>query len=75
MSTGVTVLIVAVVVIAIAVVVALVLRSKRQRESSTNMGLPDLGSLSTEGLDKTHASNPPAQPEKHEQSERPERRT
>jgi preprotein translocase subunit SecG len=75
MSTSATVLIVAVVVIAIAVVVALVLRSKSQRSSSASMGLPDLGSLSTEGLDKTHASNTPGQPEKHEQSERPERRT
>jgi hypothetical protein len=52
------VLIVAVVVIAIAVVVALVVRSKRQRQSSTTMGLPDLGALSTEGLDKEHTSSP-----------------
>jgi preprotein translocase subunit SecG len=73
MSTGVTVLIVAVVVVAIAVVVGLVLRSKRQRGGSANMGLPDLGSLSTEGLDKTHASTPPEQPRQSQRSDQSER--
>lgn len=61
MSTGVTVLIVVVVVIAIAVVVALVVRSKRQRQHPTSMGLPDLGALSSDGLDKEHTSSPTAE--------------
>ena len=56
MSTGVTVLIIAIVVIAIIVVIALVRRSKKQQKP--HMGLPDLGALSTDGLDKQHASAP-----------------
>lgn len=57
MSTGTVVLIVAIVVIAIAVATALVVRSKRQRRRTTAMGLPDLGALATDGLDKTHTSS------------------
>lgn len=63
MSTGVIVLIVAIVVIAIAVVVALLVgRSKRRAQRSTSMGLPELGALSTTGLDKEHASGPAEHP-------------
>jgi hypothetical protein len=58
MSTGVTVLIIAIVVIAILVIIALVSRSKKQQKP--HMGLPDLGALSTDGLDKQHASAPHA---------------
>ncbi len=59
MSTGVTVLIIAIVVIAIVVVIALVSRSKKQQKP--HLGLPDLGALSTDGLDKQHASAPRTQ--------------
>ena len=67
MSAGATIAIIAVVVIVIAVIVALVVRSKKQRQQSTRMRLPELGALSTDGLDKTHASAPqtdqtPSQP-------------
>ena len=54
MSTGMTVLIVAIVAIAV-VIIALVARSKKIQQKP-HMGLPDLGALSTDGLDKQHAS-------------------
>jgi hypothetical protein len=57
MSTGVTVLIIAIVVIAVIVVIALVRRSRKQQHRP-HMGLPDLGALSTDGLDKQHAAAP-----------------
>ena len=60
MSTGLTVLIIAIVVIAIIVVIALVRRSRKQHHA-THIGLPDLGALSTDGLDKQHASTPRTQ--------------
>ena len=60
MSTGVTVLIIAIVVIAIIVVVALVSRSKKKQQKP-HMGLPELGALSGDGLDKQHASAPRTQ--------------
>ena len=48
------------VVIAVAVVIGLFVRSRnRRRQQAETMGLPDLGALSTEGLDKEHASKPP----------------
>lgn len=57
MSTAVTVLIIAIVVIEI---IALVRRSKKQQHQKSHIGLPDLGALSTDGLDKQHASAPRA---------------
>jgi hypothetical protein len=60
MSTAATIAIIAVVVIVLAVIVALVVRSKKQRQQSTRMRLPELGALSTDGLDKSHASAPHA---------------
>ena len=57
MSTAAIVWIVVAVVVIAAIVVLLVLRGRRRREQSSHrMGLPKLGALSTEGLDKAHAT-------------------
>ena len=48
-------IVIAIVVIAI-VATLLVLRARRRQAANrAHMGLPDLGALSTEGLDKEHA--------------------
>lgn len=67
MSTSSILWMAAVVVILAAVVVLLVVRSGRRRApASRQMRLPDLGTLSAEGLDqKTSSANAPAhKPEK-----------
>ena len=53
-GTTVWVIVIAIVVIVV-IAVLLVLRSRRRGSANSNMGLPDLGALSTEGLDKEHA--------------------
>ena len=55
MSTAAIWIIIAIVVIAI-VATLLVQRARRRRAANrAHLGLPDLGALSTEGLDKEHA--------------------
>jgi cytochrome c-type biogenesis protein CcmH/NrfF len=54
MSTATILWIVAAVVLVAIVVTLLVVRSRR-RAARPQMGLPDLGALSTDGLDKAHA--------------------
>ncbi len=57
MSTAAIVWIVVAVVVIAAVVTVFVLRARRQRATASHrMGLPELGALSTDGLDKAHAT-------------------
>lgn len=59
MSTAAIVWVVVAVVVIAAVVILVVLRTRRRHaQASHRMGLPDLGALSTDGLDKQHASGP-----------------
>ena len=56
MSQAVIVWIVVAVVVIALVVTLLTLRSRRRRASASHrVGLPELGALSTDGLDKVHA--------------------
>lgn len=65
MSTATILWITAVVVILAAVVVLLVVRSRRRgARASRRMGLPDVGTLSAEGLDQKTPSAPAHRPEK-----------
>jgi hypothetical protein len=48
-------IVVAVVVVAIVVTLLIVRARGRRAQASHRIGLPDLGALSTEGLDKSHA--------------------
>ncbi len=57
MSTATIVWIVVAVVVIAAIVTLVVLRARRQRATASyRMGLPELGALSTDGLDKAHAA-------------------
>jgi cytochrome c-type biogenesis protein CcmH/NrfF len=56
MSTAAILWIIAAIVVIAVVVTLLVVRSRRRRAASTHrMGLPELGALSTTGLDKAHS--------------------
>ena len=57
MSTAAIVWIVVAVVVIAVVVTLLALRARRRRsQAGHRMGLPELGALSTDGLDKAHAA-------------------
>ena len=65
MSTSTILWIAGVVVILAAVVVLLVVRSRRRgAQASRRMRLPDVGTLSAEGLDQKTPAAPTRQPEK-----------
>lgn len=44
-------------IIVIAIVTALAVRARRRTAARTHIGLPDIGALSTEGLDKEHTAH------------------
>jgi hypothetical protein len=57
MSTSVILWTIAVIIV-IAIVAALAIRARKRRTAArTHIGLPDLGALSTEGLDKEHTAH------------------
>jgi hypothetical protein len=63
MSTATILGIIAVIVVIAIVATLLALRSRRRRAANrAHMGLPDIGALSTEGLDKEHASGGKSRP-------------
>jgi hypothetical protein len=60
MSTATILGILAAIVVIAMVATLLTLRARRRRAAArTHIGLPDLGALSTEGLDKEHAAGGP----------------
>jgi hypothetical protein len=58
MSTA-TILGILAAIVVIAIVATLLTLRARRRRARTHIGLPDLGALSTEGLDKEHAAGGP----------------
>jgi hypothetical protein len=59
MSDVVIWLIVGVVAVIVVVGLLMVMRSRKRRQSGSNVGLPDVGAVSADGVDKEQATSDP----------------